>query len=77
MHKEAWVGLAVKLWVSISCAGVTSRVHTQGLGNTNTSIIFLEVSIAKLKVVWRGWSSHEQDRQLFFLQKGLNNYNAT
>jgi hypothetical protein len=30
VHKETWVGLAVKLWGSISCAGVTSRVkHTR------------------------------------------------
>jgi hypothetical protein len=26
VHKETWVGLAVKLWGSISCAGVTSRI---------------------------------------------------
>jgi hypothetical protein len=30
VHKETWVGLAVKLWGSISCAGLTSRVkHTR------------------------------------------------
>ena len=30
VHKETWVGLAVKLWGSISCAGVTSSVkHTR------------------------------------------------
>jgi hypothetical protein len=26
VHKETWVGLAVKLWGSLCCAGVTSRV---------------------------------------------------
>jgi hypothetical protein len=26
VHKKTWVGLAVKLWGSISCAGVNSRV---------------------------------------------------
>jgi hypothetical protein len=26
VHKETWVGLAVKLWWSISCASVNSRV---------------------------------------------------
>jgi hypothetical protein len=26
VHKETWVGLAVKLWGSTSCAGATSRV---------------------------------------------------
>ena len=26
VHKETWVGLAVKLWGSTSCAGETSRV---------------------------------------------------
>jgi hypothetical protein len=43
VHKETWVGLEVKLWWSISCAGVTSKVkHSRGLENTNTSRIFLE-----------------------------------
>jgi hypothetical protein len=27
VHKETWVGLAVKLWGSVSCAGVTSTVR--------------------------------------------------
>jgi hypothetical protein len=26
VHKETWVGLAVKLWWSISCASINSRV---------------------------------------------------
>jgi hypothetical protein len=26
VHKETWVGIAVKLWGFTSCAGVTSRV---------------------------------------------------
>jgi hypothetical protein len=26
VHNETWVGLAVKLWGSTNCAGVTSRV---------------------------------------------------
>jgi hypothetical protein len=57
VHKETWVGIAVKLWGVTSCAGVTSRIkHSRGLENTNTSRIcfFKEVSLAKLKVVWRG-----------------------
>jgi hypothetical protein len=30
VHKETWVGLAVKLWVSISCVGAISSVkHTR------------------------------------------------
>jgi hypothetical protein len=76
VHKETWVGLADKLWGSISCAGVNSRVkHRQK--NTNTSMIFLkkEVSLAKLKVVWRGLFMRRMDN--FFLQKGLNNFNTT
>jgi hypothetical protein len=40
VHKKTWVGLAVKLWGSISCAGVNSSVNTQGLENTNTSMWF-------------------------------------
>jgi hypothetical protein len=30
VHKETWVGLAVKLWGSRSCAGSTSRVKHKG-----------------------------------------------
>jgi hypothetical protein len=40
VHKETWVDLAVKLWGSISCAGVTSRVKHTRASNTNTSIYF-------------------------------------
>jgi hypothetical protein len=30
VHKETWVDLAVKLWGSTNCAGVTSRIkHTR------------------------------------------------
>jgi hypothetical protein len=56
VHKETWVGLGVKLWGSISCAGVTSRMNTQGLENTDIAYDFFkkEVSLAKLKVVWMG-----------------------
>jgi hypothetical protein len=28
VHKETWVGLAVKPWGSTSCAGVISRMNT-------------------------------------------------
>jgi hypothetical protein len=38
VHKETRVGLAVKLWVSISCAGVTSRVKHTRVKNSNSSI---------------------------------------
>jgi hypothetical protein len=42
VHKEVFVWLAVKLWGSTSCAGLTSKVkHSRGLENTNTSRIFL------------------------------------
>jgi hypothetical protein len=36
VHKETWVGLAVKLWGSISCAGVTSRVKHARVRKTLT-----------------------------------------
>jgi hypothetical protein len=40
VHKEVSVWLAVKLWGSTSCAGLTSKVkHSRGLENTNTSRI--------------------------------------
>jgi hypothetical protein len=52
VHKETWVGLAVKLWGSISCAGVTSKAkHSRGLENTNTSrIFFKKVSLANSRL---------------------------
>jgi hypothetical protein len=37
VHKETWVGPAVKLWGSISCAGVTSSVKHTRARNTKTS----------------------------------------
>jgi hypothetical protein len=71
VHKETWVGLAVKLWVSISCAGTISSVeHTRAREYQHKHDFFLEVSLAKLKVVWRGKSFHEQNRQHFFCKKG-------
>ena len=58
MHKEALVDLGVKLWESTSCVGVTSRVKHARVRKTLTQacdlIDFLRVSLAKLKVVWRG-----------------------
>jgi hypothetical protein len=63
---EVLVDLGVKLWVSISCEGVTLRVKRSRARNTNTSMIFLkEVSLAKLKVVWGG-SFYEHNKQQFF-----------
>ena len=71
VHKEVLVWLAVKLWGSTSCAGLTSKVkHSRGLENTNTSrIFFKKVSLAKLKVVWSGGSFYGQNKQHFFLAK--------
>jgi hypothetical protein len=41
VHKEVLVWLAVKLWGSTSCAGLTSKVkHSRGLENTNIRRIF-------------------------------------
>jgi hypothetical protein len=48
VHKETWVGLAVKLWGSISCAGVNSRVkHTRVRKHQQKQVIcFFLVSLA-------------------------------
>jgi hypothetical protein len=53
VHKETWVGLAVKLWWSISCASVNSRVKHSRVRKYQHKhkYIFFEVSLAKLKVV--------------------------
>ena len=77
MHKETWVGLAIKLWGFTSCVGVNSSVkHTRARKHQHKNEFFFEVSLAKLKVV--GWGSfYEQNKQQNVLQKGLNNYNTT
>jgi hypothetical protein len=49
------VDLRVKLWVSISCAGLTSRVkHTRVRKYQLKHEFFKEVSLGKLMVVWMG-----------------------
>jgi hypothetical protein len=55
VHKEALVDLGVKLWVSISCAGLTSRVkHTRVRKYQLKHEFFKEVSLGELMVVWMG-----------------------
>jgi hypothetical protein len=57
VHKEALVWLDVKRWGSTSRAGATSRgKHTSARKHQHKHDFFLkkEVSLAKLKVVWRG-----------------------
>jgi hypothetical protein len=40
VHKETWVGLAVKLWGSINCAGVNSSVkHTRARKHQQKHVI--------------------------------------
>jgi hypothetical protein len=50
--------------------------HIRARKHQHKNEIFFEVSLAKLKVVWRG-SFYEQNKQQNVLQKGLNNYSAT
>jgi hypothetical protein len=70
VHKEVLVDLGVKLWVSISCAGLTSRVkHTRVRKYQHKHEFFLKVSLAKLMVVWGGGGVYDQTRQ-FLLVKG-------
>jgi hypothetical protein len=70
VHNETWVGLAVKLWGSISCAGVNSRVKHSWVRKYQHKheSFFFEVSLAKLKVIWGG-SSHEQDGRHFLAKR--------
>jgi hypothetical protein len=72
VHPETWVGLTVKLWVSISCAGAISSVkHTRARNTkTSTNIFFFEVSLAKVKVVKAGVSFYEETNNTFFCKKG-------
>jgi hypothetical protein len=72
VHKETGVSLAVKLWVSISCAGVTSRVDTRGLENINTNMIFLRGFICWTQgCLERGsWGLFMRKQTIFFCKKG-------
>jgi hypothetical protein len=56
VHKETCVGLAVKLWVSISCAGAISSVkHTRVRKHQHKNeFVFFKILLANYKVVWRG-----------------------
>jgi hypothetical protein len=73
VHKETWVGLAVKLWGSISCAGVTSRIkHSRARKCQHKHeffFVFKEVSLAKLKVVWEGGLFMGKTSNFFLLAK--------
>jgi hypothetical protein len=80
VHKEISVWLAVKLWGSTSCAGLTSKVkHSRGLENTNTSrICFLRrFHLLNSRLFGKGVFLWAKQATNFFLQKRLNNYNAT
>jgi hypothetical protein len=83
VHKEVLVWLAVKLWGSTSCAGLTSKVkHLRGLENTNTSrICFLfflrRFHLLNSRLFGGFFSWAKQATKLFFWQRGLNNYNTT
>jgi hypothetical protein len=54
VHKEVLVDLGVKLWVSTSRAGATSRGKHTRVRKHQHKHVFTRVSLAKLKVVWRG-----------------------
>jgi hypothetical protein len=78
VHKEVSVWLAVKLWGSTSCAGLTSKVkHSRGLENTNHKNEFFLNRFHLLNSRLFGWGSfYEPNKQQNVLQKGLNNYNT-
>jgi hypothetical protein len=56
VHKETWVGLAVKLWGSVSCVGVLTIVqHTRARKHQHKhDNFFKKVLLANHKVVWMG-----------------------
>jgi hypothetical protein len=78
VHKETWVGLAVKLWGSISCAGVTSRIkHSRARKCQHKHDFFLKRFHLLISRLF-GWGSfYEQNKQQNVLQKGLNINNTT
>ena len=71
MHKETWVGLAVKPWGYTRCECVNSSVkHTRARNTkTSTNIYFFEVSLAKVKVVKAGVSFYEETNNIFFAKR--------
>jgi hypothetical protein len=77
VHKEVLVDLGVKLWVSTSRAGATSKgKHTKVRKHQHKHVFFTRVSLAKLKVVWRGLFMGKTGNN-FYWQRGLNNYNTS
>jgi hypothetical protein len=70
VHKEVLANLGVKLWVSTSRAGATSRgKHTRVRKHQHKHVFFARVSLAKLKVVWRGknlFMSRTDNKIIFF-----------
>jgi hypothetical protein len=78
VHKETWVGLAVKLWGSISCAGVTSRIkHSRARKCQHKHDFFWFLKrfhLLSSRLFGRG-SFHERNKQhfIYILKKGLNN----
>jgi hypothetical protein len=69
VHKETWVGLAVKLWGSISCAGVTSTVkHSRARKHQQKHVIrffYKGFHLLTTRLFGEG-AFHEQNRQHFF-----------
>ena len=78
VHNETWVGLAVKLWGSTNCAGVTSRIkHTRVREYQHKHEVFFKRFHLLNSRLFGGGLFYEQNKQQNVLQKGLNNYNAT
>jgi hypothetical protein len=78
VHKETWVGLAVKLWGSISCAGVTPRIkHSRARKCQHKHEIFFvffkRFHLLSSRLFRRG-SFHEETNNIFLRQNGLNKY---
>jgi hypothetical protein len=70
VHKETWVGLAVKLWGSVSCAGVTSMVrYTRVRKYQLKQDFFKRFHLLNSRLFGGGGSSHEQNKQHFFAKR--------
>jgi hypothetical protein len=68
VHKEVLVWLAVKLWGSTSCAGLTSRgKHTRVRKHEHKHVFLQGFHLLNSRLFGVGKSFHEQNRQHFFL----------
>ena len=78
VHKETWVGLTVKLWGSISCAGALPIAqHTRARKHQHHHDFFKRFYLLNSRLFGEGGGLFMgKTGNNFYWQRGLNNYNT-